>query len=113
MVSGSANACSREAMLTPSPNTSPSRWTMSPEMDADADVNLFGWLFLGVVSPELGLNLLGALHGVDDGGKVHQKGIADGLDDRAVMLSHRLLNDADYGRPAAAACGLRRCPSGG
>ena len=83
MVSGSAKACSREAMFTPSPNTSPSRWTMSPRVDADADVNLFASLFLGVVGSELGLNLLRALHGVDDGGKVHQEGITHGLDDRA------------------------------
>ena len=93
MVSGSANACSREAMLTPSPNTSPSRWTMSPRVDADADVNLFGAFLLGVVSAELGLNLLRALHGVDDGREVHQKGIADGFDDRAVMVSYGLLNE--------------------
>ena len=42
---------------------------------------------------ELGLNLLGALHGMDDGGKVHQEGITDGFDDVAVMLSHGLLDD--------------------
>ncbi len=51
-------------------------------MNADADVNLFGFLFLGVVRPQLRLNLLRALHGMHDGGKVHQEGIADGLDDR-------------------------------
>ena len=39
------------------------------------------------------LNLLGALHGVDDGGKVDQEGIADSLDDRAVMRSYGLLNN--------------------
>ena len=66
---------------------------MSPEMNADADVNLFGFLFLGVVRPQLGLNLLGALHGVDDGRKVHQEGITDGFDDLAVMGTHRLLNE--------------------
>ena len=66
---------------------------MSPRVNADADVNLLGCLFLGVVSAELGLNLLGALHGMDDGGKVHQEGIADGFDDRAVMRSHRLLDE--------------------
>ena len=42
---------------------------------------------------ELGLNLLGALHGVNDGGKIYQEGITDGFDDRAVMRSHRLLNE--------------------
>ena len=60
---------------------------MSPEMDADADVNLLGFLLLGVVRPELGLNLLGALHGMDDGGKVHQEGITNGFDDMAVMIA--------------------------
>ena len=62
-------------------------------MNADADVNLFGGLFLGVVGPQLRLNLLGALHGVNDGGKVHQEGVAHGFDDRAMMFSNGLLNN--------------------
>ena len=67
---------------------------MSPRVNADADVNLLSWLFLSVVGTQLCLNLLGALHGMDDRGKVYQKGIAHRFDDRAVMLSDRLLNDA-------------------
>jgi len=62
-------------------------------VDADAHVDLLGCLFLGVVSTELGMNVLGALHGVDYGGEVHQEGITDGLNDVAVILSHSLLDD--------------------
>ena len=43
------------------------------QMDADADVNLLGFLFLSVMGTKLRLNLLGALHGVDDGREVHRK----------------------------------------
>jgi len=62
-------------------------------MDPDADVNLLSRLFVCIVGAELGVNLLGALHSVDHGGRVHQKGIANRLDDRAVMLGNCLLND--------------------
>ena len=81
-------------------------------VNADADMNLLGFVFLGVVRPQLRLNLLGALHGMDHRGKVHQEGITDGFDDVAVMCAHRLLNESDYAAPAAAACGLRPRPSG-
>ena len=67
---------------------------MSPEMDADAHVNLFVLRSFGVVRFELGLDLLRALHGMDDRGKVHQEGIAHGFDDRAMMRSYCLLNNA-------------------
>ena len=56
-------------------------------------MNLLGGFLLGIVSPKLCLNLLGALHGMDDGREVYQKGIPNGLDDRAMMFSHRLLDD--------------------
>src|SRR6266545_3195136 len=62
-------------------------------MNANADVNLLVLLLLGVVSTELRLDVLGALHSVNHGGEVHQKGIADSLDDRAVMLRYSLLDD--------------------
>ena len=60
-----------------------------PEMDADADMNLFDRFVLGIVGTQLRLNILGTLHGVHDGRKVYEKGIPDRLDDRAVMLSDR------------------------
>jgi hypothetical protein len=59
-------------------------------VNADADMNLLGIVFLGVMGFELRLNTLGALHGVDDGGEVYQEGIPDGLDDNTVMLSDSL-----------------------
>jgi hypothetical protein len=37
------------------------------QMDADADVDLLGFLFLCIVRSELGVDVLGALHGVDHG----------------------------------------------
>jgi hypothetical protein len=43
---------------------------------------------------ELGLDLLRALHGVDDRRKVHQKGVSHGFNDRAVMGGYGLLNHA-------------------
>ena len=74
-------------MLTPSPKTSPSRLDNIAQMNADADVNLFSLGFLGVVRPQLRLNLLGALHSMDHGGKVYQECVTDGFDDCAVMFS--------------------------
>lgn len=63
------------------------------EMDADADVDLFGRCSFRVVRSELRLNHLRALHGVHDGRKINQEGIPDGLDDCTVMLSDRCLDD--------------------
>ena len=62
------------------------------QMNTNADVDLLGFLLLRVwvgMRPEL----LGALHGIDDGREVHQKGIADGFDNCAVISGDRLLND--------------------
>jgi hypothetical protein len=59
-------------------------------VDANADMNLLGFVLLGVVGTELGLNLLGTLDSVDDGREVYQKRITNGLDDVAVMLSDGL-----------------------
>ncbi len=42
---------------------------------------------------ELYLNLLRALHGVDDGGKVYQERITDGFDNRTMMRYHGPLNN--------------------
>ena len=67
------------------------------QMNADADMDLFGSFFSDVVSLELALNLLRALHGVDDRGKVYQEGITNSLDDRAVMFGHSLLDDLIMG----------------
>ncbi len=39
------------------------------------------------------LNLLGALHGVNHGGEIDQKGVANGFDDVAVMCSRGLLQE--------------------
>src|SRR5262245_26295405 len=66
-------------------------------MDTNADVNLLAYLFLGVVSAELGMNALGTLHGMDHRREVHQEGIADGFDDMAVMLSDGLLDQLVVG----------------
>ena len=55
-------------------------------MNPDTDMNLFGWLFVRVVSFELALNLLGALHGMNDGRKIDQEGIPDGFDDCAMTI---------------------------
>src|SRR6266540_2916957 len=62
-------------------------------MDTNADMNLLSCFLLNVVATELGLDLLRALHSMDDGGKVHQKGITDSFYDRAMMRSHSLLNN--------------------
>src|SRR6059036_2247510 len=61
-------------------------------MNAYADVNLLSWFFVCIISPELGLNLLRALHSVDDGRKIDQKRVTDSFDDLAVMLNNCLLN---------------------
>src|SRR4051794_35895547 len=62
-------------------------------MNANADMNLFALVFLVIVTTELSLNVLGTLDGVDDRRKVHQEPIAHGLDDLAVMVSDRLVDD--------------------
>jgi hypothetical protein len=62
-------------------------------MNADAEVKLFLLGFLGIVRPQLPLNLLGALHSVDNGGKVGEECVTDGFDDYAVMFTHRLLDE--------------------
>jgi hypothetical protein len=54
-------------------------------------MNLVGLLFLGVVSPELGLNRLRALDGVHDGGELDQEAITRGLDDMALVGRDRLI----------------------
>ena len=61
-------------------------------MNADADVNLLGWFLVYVVSAELGVNLLGTLHGMDDGREVYEEGIPDRFDDGTMMLAHSLLD---------------------
>jgi len=63
------------------------------QVNADAHVNLFGLLFLGIVGLELGLNVLRTLHGVDDGGKLKQEAVTGSLNDVAVMCSYSLLDD--------------------
>ena len=56
-------------------------------MDANTDMDLLGCFLLGVVGVELGLNLLGTLHGVDHRREVYQKSITDRLDDRTMVFS--------------------------
>ena len=63
------------------------------EMNTNADVNLLGFLLLGVVRPQLALNRLRTLHSVDDGGEVHEKRITDSFDDMTVMNTHCLLDN--------------------
>ena len=62
-------------------------------MNADAHVNLLRAFALGIVCLKLGLNQLGALHGMHDGGEVYQESVPHGLDDRASMRGDRLLDD--------------------
>jgi hypothetical protein len=62
-------------------------------MNADADVDLLGWLLPSIVLTKLRLNILRALHGVNNGGEVHEEGIPNGLDDRAVMFSNGPLDN--------------------
>jgi len=63
------------------------------QMNADADVNLFALIFLGVVSAKLRLDTLGTLHSVNDRGEVHQEAITHSLDDCPMIVSDRLLDD--------------------
>jgi hypothetical protein len=62
-------------------------------VDADAQVQLLAGLFLSVVGFELLLDRLGALDSVDHGGEVHQKGVADGFDDVAMMRGDGLVDE--------------------
>src|SRR2546425_12205459 len=62
-------------------------------MNANTDVELALCFFVSVVSPELGLNLLGTLDSMHHRRKVHQKGIPDCLDYVAMTLSHGLLDE--------------------
>ena len=56
-------------------------------------MNLLSRFLAVIVSPQLCLNVLGTLHGVHHGRKVHQEGIPHNFDDVPVMLSHRLVDD--------------------
>jgi hypothetical protein len=49
--------------------------------------------FLGIVFPQLALNLLSTLHGVHHGGKIHQEGIPHNLDDMPMMFSYSVLDE--------------------
>ena len=92
MLSGSASACSREAMFTPSPNTSPlaGRYRQNGCQCGRESVRLG---LCRCYARELRLNTLGALHGVHHGGEIDQKGIPDGLDDRTMMFRYRVANN--------------------
>jgi hypothetical protein len=61
-------------------------------MEANTHMDLPSCFCLGVVGPELLLNLLCALHGMHHRGKVYEERIANGLDDRPVMHSHGLVD---------------------
>jgi hypothetical protein len=63
------------------------------EMDADADMNLVGFFLCGVVCPQLRLNLLRTLHGMNHGRKIDQEGIPDSFDDPAVVFRDQLLDE--------------------
>src|SRR5262245_4851246 len=62
-------------------------------MNANADVNLFGLVLFGIVGTELRLYMLGALHGIHNRREVHQEAITHGLDDLAVMIGDRLVDN--------------------
>src|SRR5262245_22576203 len=62
-------------------------------MDADTHVTLFSWTCRRMVGTELRQDLLGTLHVMYYRGEIHQERIAHGLDDLAMMLSHRLVDD--------------------
>src|SRR5215207_8457736 len=66
-------------------------------MNADTDVNLFGFSPCGVVCTKLCLNLLRALYGMHHGGKIDQKGIPYSFDEYAVALSDGLLEEVIMG----------------
>jgi hypothetical protein len=54
-------------------------------VNADADMNLLGSSFPSVMSFELALNLLRALHSMDHGREVYEEGIPHGFDDCVVV----------------------------
>ena len=56
-------------------------------------MNLLAGLFLGIVGFELVLDMLGALDGVNYGGKIHQKGVTNSFDNVTMMLGHGLLDE--------------------
>jgi hypothetical protein len=45
------------------------------------------------MATELGLDLLGALYGMDDGGEIDQKSVTNGFDDRAVVFTDCVLDN--------------------
>jgi hypothetical protein len=78
------------------------------KMDANADLDLFGSIFRGVVGLELPLDVLGALHGMHDGGEVDEKGVTNRFDDLAVMCSDGLVDHVImYVQQAQHACFIR------
>src|SRR5215475_9991439 len=75
-------------------------------MNANAHVDLLSCLLLGIVRTELCLNLLGALHGVDDRGEIDQKAITRRFDDVPLIGSDSLLNDLVMGFQEAQRAGF-------
>jgi hypothetical protein len=63
------------------------------QMNANADVNLLGCVLLNVMSTEVRLNTLGTLHGINNRRKINQEPIVHSLNDVAMMVGDRLLDD--------------------
>jgi hypothetical protein len=67
------------------------------QVDADTDVHLLGYLFVSIVSMELLLDALSALHGVDHRGEFHQKSVTSSLNHVAIVLNHSLSHELVMG----------------
>ena len=115
IVSGSANDWgAARAMLTPSPKTSPSRLHDVAQMNADADMDLVSWPSSRCCKPRSwACTCCAHWTALTTEGKSTKKASPMVLMRVAVVVTHHLGEGAGYARPAAAACGLHRSPSGG
>lgn len=67
------------------------------EVNADTDMNLRIFFFVDVIGAELGLDLLGTLDSIDDGGELDKKSVANEAQDLAVLCCDGVLNNRVVG----------------
>ena len=114
MPPGSAIASSRAATLTPSPKMSSSSTITSPRLMPMRNWIQRAGVDVGVAPRHALLDLDRALHRLGDALELDQHAVAGGLDDAALVLGDRRVDQLEpVGLAAARACPPRRPPSAG
>ena len=111
MPPGSASVCRRAATLTPSPKMSSSFDDDVAKVDADPKLDMPAGRHVGVAAGHSALDLDRALDRVGNALELDQHAVAGGLDDPAVVLGDRRVDQLEPVGPAGArACLPHRLP---